>query len=127
MNKDNKNVIANKDSDYKVPPLVAGGYFALLKADRGVNFRKDLVTFLNSFYPLQPLSYITWKGRYNNPLRNIPKNKNFNSILKVMEEGLAFYLNVMKKRIEEDFEGEKNLVDKITNAIKIYNDGKNTQ
>ena len=118
MSKDNKKVIANKDSDYKVPPLIK--FFKMLTANRTKNFRIELFEYCNSFYPAQKLSYVTWKNRYLYPLKNIPK-KDFKTIITIMEEALAFHLNKMRDEAQKQVDADTELIKLIEDILKIYN------
>jgi hypothetical protein len=116
MSKDKK-LIAKTENDY-LPPLLKNGYFSVLTANRAVNYRKELVDFLNAFFPVSPLAYNTWKNRYNNP--ELIPNANRENIIKIMEEGLVWAL----KRMRDDMTKERSeldaILEQINNGINIY-------
>gem|GEM_PF-4993714 len=118
MSKSNKKIFSIKVTEYFVPYLVKNGYFNKLIANRGDNFRKDLVEFLNNFYPTQPLDYASWKNRYNNT--NLIPEKNREKILQIMDEGLAFALNLMKDELHRRLDENKKLISEIEVGLKIY-------
>jgi len=105
-------------AEYFVPDLVKNGYFNKLIANRGDNFRKELVVFLNNFYPTQPLDYASWKNRYNNT--NLIPEKNREKILQIMDKGLAFALNLMKDELHRRLDENKKLISEIEVGLKIY-------
>lgn len=122
MSKNNKKneLIAKTESDYKknIPPLIAGNFFSLLKANRTVNYRKNLYEFLNEFFPIGAPDDITWKGRFNNP-KLIPE-KGFNEIIAIMEEGLAWSLQEMRDDLKKELADTEKTIKLINIAIKTY-------
>lgn len=121
MCKDNKIVDTTASDLKKIPPLISSGYFKLITANRAVNFRKDLIKFLNKFYPVQPLSYSSWKNRYNNPEKYIPE-QNFDNVIQIMEEGLAFDLYNVQESKEIEMREDMELLEEIKKALIIYNE-----
>lgn len=112
----------NTDNNFIVPPLISK--FELLKANKSFNFRKDLVNHLNEFFPTKQLTYTTWKNRFLYPVQNIPKGE-FEKIIKIMEEVLAFHLNKMKDAIQEEINNYAKLIFEIDEAIKTYENEQN--
>jgi len=120
MDKDKKNNIVLQDSDINIPLLIKNKAFRHLKADRAQNFRTELVTFLNGFYPTNPLDYKTWKFRFNNPLK-IPK-KNLEKTLQIMEEALAWSLQLMINSLEDGIKKDSIQLNDLKEKIKSYQD-----
>ena len=98
-----------------IPPLIAGDYFKLLIGAKGQKARKELIAWLNGFYPAEPLLFRSWKNRFLYPTRGISQD-----VLNIMEEGLNFYLRKFKESINEEVKESIELIDKINSATKIY-------
>ena len=123
-----KKIVAINDSDLqkKIPPLISEGWFKLLTANRSVNYRKELIEFLNQFYPAQPLNYNTWKNRYNSPSAYIPE-RDFDTVIKIMEEGLAYALYKMLEEKELLVKEDMELIENLKKALNTYNDEQDLQ